>query len=112
MSMRDRFFVRALRGSLPLWIWAAHFFISYALVAAQCSPAAIEPDAPRRWQLAVLTLAAVAACLALLWRDRAVLRNAGEHAGLHDWAAAASAVLALAGIAWTGLPLMLLDGCG
>ena len=47
MSMRDRFFVRALHGTLPLLVWAAHFFASYALVAAQCSPAAITAAAAR-----------------------------------------------------------------
>lgn len=112
MSMRDRFFVRVLRGSLPLWIWAAHFFTSYALVAAQCSPAAITSDAPNVPVLALLSLAAAGACLALLWRERRLLRHPREHAQLLDWAAAGSGVLALAGILWTSVPLLLLDGCG
>ena len=32
-------------------------------------------------------------------------------AALHDWAALGSGILALMGIAWTTLPLFMLDGC-
>lgn len=110
--MRDRFFVRLLYGTLPLLVWAAHFFAMYVLVAAQCSPAAITTQSPRRWMLGVLSLLAIGACLVLLWRARGTLRNAGEDIGLMDWAVAGSAVLALAGIVWTSIPMVLVDGCG
>ncbi|MDB5934755.1 MAG: hypothetical protein JWQ01_2099 [Massilia sp.] len=108
--MRDRFFVRLLRGSLPLMIWAAHWFAVYILVAAQCTPAMMSPAAPRRWMLAVLSVVALGACLALLWRARRTL--ADGDASLLDWAAAGSAVLATVGVVWTTLPMALIDGCG
>ncbi|MBZ2207845.1 hypothetical protein [Massilia soli] len=111
MSMRDRFFVRALIGTLPLLVWAAHFFVSYALVAAQCSPAAITRDAPGVWMLAALSAAALAACALLLWRALRVVRAAGGHPALHDWAALGSGILGLMGVAWTTLPVFMLDGC-
>lgn len=111
MSMRDRFFARTLHATLPLVIWAAHFFASYALVAAECSPAAVSPQAPGRWLLALFWAAALGACLALLrlgWRR---MRAAPRATTLLDWAALGSAVLATTGIAWTGLPVLLLEGC-
>jgi hypothetical protein len=109
--MRDRFFTRLLAGTLPLIIWAAHFFTAYILVAAQCSPAAITAGSPRRWMLAALSLLAIGACLALLWRARRTLRHAGTETPLLDWAASGSAVLATAGIAWTSIPMLMLEGC-
>ena len=112
MNMRDRFFIRLLYGTLPLIVWAAHFFAAYLLVAAQCSPAAITPESPRRWMLAALSVLALGACAALLWRARGTLRDASEEIRLLDWAAAGSAVLAMAGIAWTTLPMLMIDGCG
>lgn len=110
MSMRDRFFVRALHGTLPLLVWAAHFFVSYFLVAAQCSPA-IGRDAPAVWMLAALSAAALGACALLLWRAWRVVRGAGADPALHDWAALGSGILGVIGIAWTTLPLFMLDGC-
>lgn len=111
MSMRDRFFVRALHGTLPLLVWAAHFFVSYALVAAQCSPAAITRDAPSVWMLAVLSAAALGLCALLLCRAWGKVRAADGEPAIHDWAALGSGVLGLMGIAWTALPLLMLDGC-
>lgn len=111
MSMRDRFFVRAVHGALPLFVWAAHFFALYLLVAGQCSPAAITRGAPSVWLLALLSAAAFGLCAWLAWRAWNVVRAAGGDPALHDWAALGSAVLALAGIAWSSMPLLMLDGC-
>lgn len=111
MSMRDRFFVRAAHGSLPLLVWAGHFFGSYFLVAAQCSPAAVTRDAPSVWMLGVLSAAALGACGFLLWRAWRKVRAAVGEPALHDWAALGAGVLAMAGIAWSTLPLLMLDGC-
>jgi len=47
-------------------------------------------------------------CAVLLWR---AARNWTLDARLLNWARAGSALLALAGIAWTSVPLLLLDGC-
>lgn len=111
MSMRDRFFVRALDGTLPLIVWAAHFFAVYFLVAGQCSPAAITPGAPSMWMLAALSAAALGLCGLLLWRAVRKVRAADGEAALHDWAALGSGILGLMGVAWTTLPLLMLDGC-
>lgn len=115
MSAREHFFARAVHGSLPLLVWAAHFFASYALVAAQCSPALITPQGPSMWMLALMSAAALGVCAALLWRAWLAVRKAraaGCEPALIDWAALGSGVLALMGIAWTTLPLLMLDRCG
>ena len=111
MNMRDRFFVRALHGVLPLLVWAAHFFASYALVAAQCSPAAITPGAPSLWMLAMLSAAALGLCALLLWRAWRDVRTPGGEPALHNWAALGSGIMGLMGVVWTSLPLLMLDGC-
>jgi hypothetical protein len=109
--MHDRFFVRALHGALPLIIWAAHFFGVYILAAAQCSPAAITPGAPSVWLLALMSAVALGLCGFLTWRAWYVVRAADGDPALHDWAALGSGVLALAGIVWSSMPLLMLDGC-
>jgi hypothetical protein len=109
--MRDHFWRRLWGGTLPLIIWGLHFTACYVLFAVQCSPAAATPGAPNRLLLGGMSLAALAACAMLAWRTRATLRTAGEDTGLYEWARAGSALLALAGIAWTSLPILLLDGC-
>ena len=108
--MGDHFFRQLVRGTLPLLVWAAHFTFCYLLAAAQCTPALMRTGGPDRVPLAVATVAALAACGYLLWRERGILRDA-QVAGLLDWAAALGAVLALVGIVWTGLPLLLVKGC-
>jgi hypothetical protein len=104
MSMRANLLTTLLRGTAPLLVWALHFALCYGLVGAQCSPALVEPGAPSRTLLLILSAVALAACLPMLDRRMPVR--------LLDWASAGSAVLALAGIAWTTAPLLLLDGCG
>ena len=109
--MREHFFRKLMRGTLPLLVWAAHFGASYVLVAAQCSPAGFAPGHPQRLPLALLTLAALALCGALAWRARRTLAGADEDAALLDWAAAGTALLGLVGIAWTAVPLWFVEGC-
>ena len=109
--MREQFFRKLLRGTLPLLVWAVHFGASYVLVAAQCSPAGFAPGHPQRLPLVLMTLAALAACAALAWRARGVLAAADERTPLLDWAAAGSALLGLVGTAWTAVPLWFVDGC-
>lgn len=107
--MRDTFFPKLLLGCAPLVLWALHFSVCYGVVATQCSPALIGPGMPSLWLPWLATVVALSGCGALLWRARGVLE---QQAGLAQWACAASAVLALAGIAWTAVPLLLLRGCG
>ena len=108
--MRERFFGKLIRGTLPLLVWAAHFAGSYVLVAAQCSPAGFAPGHPHRLPLALMTLVALAICAALAWRARHTFRG-DDHTALLDWAAALSALLAFAGIAWTSVPMWFVDSC-
>lgn len=109
--MRERFFKKLIRGTLPLLVWAAHFAGSYVLVAAQCSPAGFAPGGPHRLPLVLMTVVALAVCAALAWRARATFTGGGEHTSLLDWAAALTALLAFAGIAWTSVPLWFVESC-
>jgi hypothetical protein len=109
LIMRDNFFSRTLYATAPLLLWAAHFTLCYALVAMQCSPALLSPGAPTMWILALASIAALGTCALMLWRAK---RTLNEQARLLDWARTGSALLALTGIAWTSVPLLLLDGCG
>lgn len=89
-------------ATLPLFIWALHFFACYFLAAAQCSPA--------RSLLALLTALALLACLACLWRCRIYSKRAPS--GLFDWAQLGSALLGTIGVALTSIPLLLVTACG
>ena len=108
LNMDERFFGRLWHASAPLLAWAAHFVLCYALVASQCS-AALGRAAPDAWPLWLASALATLFCLLMLWRARGALRPG---AGLAELACAGSALLALAGIGLTTLPLLLLDGCG
>lgn len=108
--MNDRFWRQLLRGTLPLLVWAAHFTFCYLLAAVQCTPAAMRAGGPDRIVLGIATALALALCAWLLWRERGILQDA-KGAALLDWSAALGAVLALVGIAWTGMPLLLVQGC-
>ncbi len=108
--MHDHFFRQLTRGTLPLLVWAAHFTFCYLLAAAQCTPAVMRAGGPDRLLLGLATVAALLICLWLAWRERGILREP-QSAGLLDWAAALGALLALVGIVWTGLPLLLVSGC-
>ena len=109
--MRERFFRKLIRGTLPLLVWGAHFTVCYVLVAFQCSPAGFAPGHPQRLPLVLLTLAALAVCATLAWRARASFAGADERTALLDRAAAWSAALAFIGIAWTSVPLWFVDRC-
>ena len=109
--MRELFFRKLIRGTLPLLVWAAHFAACYVLVAFECSPAGFVPGNPQRWPLVLMTMVALGACAALAWRARGPLGAADEHTALLDWAAAGTAVLAFVGIAWTSVPLWFVETC-
>ncbi|WP_288379539.1 hypothetical protein [uncultured Massilia sp.] len=108
--MQDRFWRQLLRGTLPLLVWAGHFTFCYLLAAAQCTPALVRAGGPDLLPMGIATVLALALCAWLLWRERGILRNAKD-AALVDWSASLGAVLAFVGIVWTGLPLLLVQGC-
>lgn len=104
---QERFFSHVWRATAPLLVWAAHFALCYGLVAVECSPAlARQPSTGLLW---IATALAIGACLFMLWRVRDGL---AVHARLLRLAQAGSALLALAAIAWSSVPLLLLAGCG
>ena len=114
--MNRELVAQTLRGSAPLLLWGVHFTLCYVLVGAQCSPALYDAAAPRWWSLAALSVLALGLCAAMLWRALRLLgaldQSLDEALPLRQWAATAGALLALVGIAWTSLPLLMLDGCG
>jgi hypothetical protein len=105
----EHFFRRALRATLPLLIWIAHFAFSYGLAAAQCAPGGLRAGGPDRVLLGAVTAAALAACALLAWRRRAALKD--REAGLAERAGAVLALLACVAIAWAGMPLFMVSGC-
>ena len=110
--MDDHFWRRLTRGTLPLLVWAAQFTFCYLLAAAQCSPGAMRAGGPDRVLMGGVSIVALLVCGWLAWRERAMLREGvREQAGLLDWAAALSAGMAFVAIVWTGLPVLLAEGC-
>lgn len=107
-EIRDSVTRRSLRASAPLLVWAAHWSLCYLSVAGICSRGtwsdSVQPV------LAGISLLALAAVSVMLWRAG---RGLGGRlpATLGEWSLAGGSVLALAGIAWTTLPLLMVDGC-
>lgn len=108
MNIGERLFSRLAYGCAPLLVWAAHFAFLYGLAGAQCS-ALLARAGPSTWMMWLASALAAAACLLMLWRARGAMRTGSA---LADQARAVSALLALVGVAWATLPLLLLDGCG
>lgn len=106
--MQTRSLRKVWQASAPLIIWAAHFALCYGVVATECSPALARQQLSIGFLLWASAFS-IGACGWMLWRARSVLEQATNLARL---AQAGSAVLALAGIVWTSIPLLLLDGCG
>ncbi len=105
VPQRERFFRHLLQGGGPLLIWAAHFFGAYVLVVTACCTA----FAQTQWfgvsalsvslcgfsALAGLVIAALTASSLAL--PPSLLRSASAGSGL----------LALLGVTWTTLPMLL-----
>ena len=108
MDIQDSVTRRSLRATIPLWLWAGHWSVCYLAVSGLCLRGAWNAYAQP--VLIVISAGALAAAGFLLWRELRRLRGQPPQ-DLLDWALAGSAVLALAGIAWTSLPLLMVDGC-
>jgi hypothetical protein len=107
--MSDHFFSRATRASLPLLIWGAHFAFAYIVAASQCTPGALRAAGPNPWLLGGATLLSMAACVwAGALAGRRLRQGSDEFV---DYVGAASAVLAVVAVAWTGIPVLLVTGC-
>lgn len=109
----ERFLRRLALASAPLWIWALHFFLVYALVAVGCDAG---PDGARRLAAVPLRGIALAAgglalgAIALGWHA-AGRRHAREPGRLRDVARHAGALLAAIGVAWGMLAVLLVAPC-
>jgi hypothetical protein len=98
MRTRDRFFGQMMRTVLPLLVWAAHFFFCYVYAAEVGGGAA----------LVVVSLAAFAAVAVLLARAARQAAQAEGKVRLLHWVALAIALLALAGILLSSVPVLML----
>jgi len=115
MHNREHFWSGFVHACLPLAVWAAHFFASYVFVAVGCHAGL---DARTALGIPVLTLVLLAATLlavaGLVWvlLQPTPTRKAGSGG---DTVAAAfrrgAAVLSLVAVAWTGVPVALLQSC-
>lgn len=108
MDIQDQIASRMLRAFSPLLLWAAHWTLCYLVVAGLCLRGTWSAAAqPALLAVSLLALGALGSML-----RHALRRLRGQPPqDLFDWAFAGSAVLALTGVAWTALPLLLTDGC-
>jgi hypothetical protein len=112
MSRAAPFFAGSLRASLPLWVWAAHFAACYVGVAIGCHAGWHEGTvaglSPLQWGLGAATALALAVAAALAWR---ACRPGAPAAGLQPTVRRLLAWLALLGIAWAAVPVLVLPSC-
>jgi len=113
MKRAAPFFPAAVRASLPLWLWALHFAFCYVAVAVGCRAGWQHGGAtglsPLQWLLAAASAAALGIAVVLLihaWRHRAAHPDE-----LLARVRSIAAGLALIGIAWAAIPLLLLPTC-
>ncbi|MCW7538610.1 hypothetical protein OOT46_12230 [Aquabacterium sp. A7-Y] len=111
---RSRLLAGVWAGALPLGVWAAHFFISYAAVAVACDArwggatgwlghTLLQWSLLAGWGLALAVLAV------LLRRAWGGVRT--EDTRLLPGVRLGAAVLAGVGTLWTGMPLLWLMPC-
>lgn len=113
MTARAPFFRASMRASLPLVWWALHFAFCYAGLAIGCKAGWNRGESllgsPLQTALLAGCAVAVAGATALLlhaWR-----RSRAGDGGLLARVHLAAAVMALVGIVWTSVPLLLLPLC-
>ena len=109
MRAQDRLLPRTLTAVLPLVLWGVHFFFCYAWAAVAC-----ERGSDPAWALGAVSVLAVGAATVLFVRAlRRVCQLREGHASpaLHDWATLVTAALSLVAIAWTCVPMLMVDMC-
>jgi len=113
-SQNERFIAGSARGALPLLIWAVHFFVTYISIKSACA-----------MDLQRFALAGVSAISLFIWLLSAVAIGAlvwlvalGVHAARSQGSAstlsivhAGAAILALAGVLWSTVPIALVAPC-
>ena len=100
-----------------LLIWAAHFLVIYGVSGLACTgrfgDARVVGLGIAKLTIGAATvLALLAAATVLVWALRWRRRTVGGSLLFLRWMAAMIAVLALIAIAWDGLPVLLVPGCG
>lgn len=111
-----RFGAAVWQATAPLLLWALHFFVLYVVVAAGC----MRGWADARWAgwpavnlgLGVFSLAALALTVAMGWRSLRGLKEAQRSESLLPALRLGSGVLALVGIVWDSVPLLMIAPCG
>jgi hypothetical protein len=114
----DGFAAGTSRGVLPLVIWAAHFFLSYASAEIACAldlqrVTLAGIPSPSIW-LWMLTVAAIAFLIVLMVlavqneKARAVATSGSTLATVRVGAA----ILALVGVLWSAVPIVFAPLCG
>lgn len=114
VQLAEGFTASALHGVLPLLIWAAHFFVSYASAEVACALdlqrfTLAGVSAPSIW-LWIISAAAIATLFVLtlvaVQHGRADAKSGNTQAAVRIGAA----VLALVGVLWSAVPIALMDG--
>lgn len=113
-ALQERIVGPLWQGGGPFIVWALHFFALYVLVAAGCTAGWAEWPLLGTSVLRVLLVAtsvlALGAIAWLLWRADGGRPPRGTR-GLLAVAAAGSAWLALVGVAWVSVPVLMLPMC-
>ena len=112
-KIADGFTARALHGVLPLVIWAAHFFLSYASADVACAlhlqPFTLGGVSALSIWLWTLTAGAIAALVGLIV---VTVRHGGadrESGNTQATVRIGAAILALVGVMWSAVPIAFLD---
>lgn len=111
-----RFGAAVWQATAPLLLWALHFFVLYVVVAAGCT----RGWADARWAggpavnlaLGVFSAAVLVAAAGMVWRSLRGFRESQRRESLLPALRLGSGVLALVGIVWESVPLLMIAPCG
>lgn len=106
MDRHEGLFPIVMRACGPLLVWAAHFTFCYLYSAARCGHG--EGGALEWWVQAGVSATALAAVLALFAQD---CRSARGRRSLRAFAGLGAGALAIAGVAWSSLALLVAGAC-
>jgi hypothetical protein len=115
-KLADGFAASALRGVLPLVIWAAHFFVSYASAEIACALdlqrftlAGVALPTIWLWTVSVAAIAALVALAALAVRNG---KAEAESGSTLVTVRIGAALLALTGVLWSTVAIVFAPLCG
>lgn len=115
-KLADGFAVGAVHGVLPLSIWAAQFFLSYASAEVACALdwqhftlAGLALPRLWLWTVSAVAIASLAGLTALGIRNA---KAQGESAGTLATVQIGAALLALTGVLWSAVAIVFAPLCG